>query len=156
MKGNPQVIETLNALLTDELMAQRQYFIHGRMLHEWGLHHIGERIMHEMSDEAEHAEMLINRILFLEGVPDMTSPQVSAGTTVPEILEKDLAVERKVIVNLRKAIALCEREQDYVSRDILLKMLVDTEEDHTHWLEQQLGLIEKIGLPNYLQIQINP
>ena len=156
MKGSPQVIEALNALLKDELTAQRQYFIHARMLSEWGLHRIAARIAHEMEDEAGHAEMLMNRILFLEGVPDMTSEPVDAGETVPDILEKDLAVEYRVIANLRKAIALCEREGDYVSRGVLLKMLVDTEEDHTHWLEQQLRLIDKVGLQNYLQTQMMP
>jgi len=154
MKGKAKVITALNSLLVDELAARDQYFIHGRMLAEWGLHHASERILHEMEDETQHAADLISRILFLEGTPKMTPSKITVGKDLPDIFEKDLAVEYSVVNNLRKVMALCETEQDYVSRDILLTMLTDTEEDHAHWLEQQLRLIGMVGLPNYLQSQM--
>lgn len=154
MKGNPKVIDALNTLLVGELAARDQYFIHANMLAEWGLHHIATRIAHEMEDETQHARDLISRILFLEGTPVMTPAQINVGHDVPSILDNDLQVEYSVVANLRKVMAECEAEQDYVSRDILLKMLVDTEEDHAHWLEQQLRLIKLVGLPNYLQSQM--
>jgi bacterioferritin len=154
MQGNPKVIDTLNALLVDELAARDQYFIHSRMLHNWGLEKLGKRLAHEVEDETGHASALIERILFLEGTPSMTPSQINVGADVPQILKNDLAVELMVVGNLRKAIALCEQEQDYVSREILEPMLDDTEEDHAHWLEQQLGLIDLVGLPNYLQSQM--
>lgn len=154
MKGNKKVIATLNALLADELAARDQYFIHSRMLSEWGLVKAAERIAHEMEDETQHADALIRRILFLEGVPAMSLSKLTIGTDLPDIFAKDLAVELQVVKNLREAIALCEAEQDYVSREMLEKMLDDTEEDHAHWLEQQLGLIKLVGLQNYLQSQM--
>lgn len=154
MKGNKKVIATLNALLADELAARDQYFIHSRMLSEWGLVKAAERIAHEMEDETQHADALIRRILFLEGVPAMSLSKLTIGTDLPDIFAKDLAVELQVVKNLREAIALCEAEQDYVSREMLEKMLDDTEEDHAHWLEQQLGLIKFVGLQNYLQSQM--
>lgn len=154
MKGNQKVIAVLNALLADELAARDQYFIHSRMLSEWGLTRAAERIAHEMEDETEHADALIRRILFLEGVPAMTPSKLDVGADLQDIFTKDLAVEMLVVRNLREAIALCEAEQDYVTREILVKMLDDTEEDHAHWLEQQLGLIRMVGLQNYLQSQM--
>jgi bacterioferritin len=153
MKGSKKVVDRLSVLLVDELAARDQYFIHSRMLEDWGFTRIAERIAHEMEDETAHASALINRILFLEGVPDMTPAQINVGSDVPDMLRKDLDVELSVVKNLREAIALCEAESDYVSRDILVGMLDDTEQDHAHWLEQQLGLIEKMGLKNYLQSQ---
>lgn len=154
MKGNKKVIAALNALLADELAARDQYFIHSRMLSEWGLARAAERIAHEMEDETQHADALIRRILFLEGVPAMSPSKLTVGKDLPDIFTKDLAVEMVVVKNLREAIALCEAEQDYVTREILEKMLDDTEEDHAHWLEQQLGLIKLVGLQNYLQSQM--
>jgi len=154
MQGNPQVIATLSALLVDELAARDQYFIHSRMLYDWGLDKLAERLAHEVEDETGHAAALISRILFLEGTPSMTPSQINVGSDVPQILKNDLAVELMVVGNLRNAIALCEKEQDYVTREILEPMLDDTEEDHAHWLEQQLGLIDLVGLPNYLQSQM--
>ena len=154
MKGNKKVIAALNALLADELAARDQYFIHSRMLSEWGLAKAAERIAHEMEDETQHADALIRRILFLEGVPAMSPSKLTVGKDLPDIFTKDLAVEMLVVKNLREAIALCEAEQDYVTREILEKMLDDTEEDHAHWLEQQLGLIKLVGLQNYLQSQM--
>ena len=154
MKGNKKVITALNALLADELAARDQYFIHSRMLSEWGLARAAERIAHEMEDETQHADALIRRILFLEGVPAMSPSKLTVGKDLPDIFTKDLAVEMVVVKNLREAIALCEAEQDYVTREILEKMLDDTEEDHAYWLEQQLGLIKMVGLQNYLQSQM--
>ncbi len=154
MKGNPNVLSTLNALLADELAARDQYFIHSRMLDDWGLQRAAARIAHEMEDETAHADALIRRILFLEGTPQMTPGALTVGTDLPDVFAKDLAVELRVVDNLRAAIALCEQERDYVTREMLEQMLDDTEEDHAHWLEQQLGLIRMVGLQNYLQSQM--
>ncbi|BAW97552.1 bacterioferritin [[Synechococcus] sp. NIES-970] len=155
MKGSPKVLEQLHKLLENELAARDQYFTHSRMYLDWGLTKLYERIDHEMQDETGHASKLIERILFLEGSPDLSKKDsLNIGKTVPEMLQNDLKYEYKVIADLKEAIAICETEQDYQTRDILRQMLADTEEDHAHWLEQQLGLIEKIGLQNYLQSQM--
>ncbi len=155
MEGKQSIIDTLNALLAGELTAMDQYFIHSRMFADWGLNSLYERIDHEMDDEKQHANGLIRRILFLEGVPLVGNrTPLKVGSTVPEMLQNDLDLELAVIESVKEAIALCEREQDYVSRDLLEGMLADTEEDHTFWLEQQLELIEKMGLENYLQSQL--
>lgn len=152
MKGSAKVIATLNTLLTGELTAADQYFIHSRMLENWGFRVLFERIEHERQDELGHSTDLIKRILFLEGVPDVASrAALNIGADVPAMLKNDLAVEISVVGALKSAIALCESEQDYDTRRILVKMLEDTEEDHAHWLEVQLGLIDKLGLKNYLQ-----
>jgi len=155
MKGNNKIIDTLNELLAGELAAMDQYFIHSRMFDDWGLSKLFERIDHEMDDEKQHADMLIKRILFLEGTPDLSSRSgLNIGKDVPGMLENDLALEKTVITDLKKAIACCEQEHDYQTREILEVMLADTEEDHAYWLEKQLGLIDKIGLRNYLQSQM--
>lgn len=155
MKGHPQVIEHLNALLAGELTAVDQYFLHSRMYQDFGLNKLYERISHEMAEEQQHADLLIKRILFLEGSPDLSKREpLDASTTVPEMLRSDLAYEHKVIPHLRQVMAFCESVQDFETRDILLKLLKDTEEDHTWWLEKQLRLIDSIGLPNYLQSQM--
>ncbi len=155
MKGNQRVIDALNGLLAMELAAMDQYFIHSRMYDDWGLHKLFERIDHEFDDEKGHAAALIERMLFLEGTPDMTKRDgFKVGTDVPSMLESDLRVEYEVAKRLKAAIKLCEEEQDYVSREILEKLLEDTEDDHAYWLEKQLGLIKKIGLQNYLQSQM--
>ncbi|HEY5716999.1 MAG TPA: bacterioferritin [Motiliproteus sp.] len=155
MKGKRKVIQALNRLLASELTAMDQYFIHSRMYHDWGLQALYERIDHEFDDEKGHAAKLIERILFLEGTPDMvTRDPLRVGKEVPEMLTNDLKVEYEVGAELKKAIALCEKEADYQSREILETLLADTEEDHAYWLEQQLGLIQRIGLPNYLQSQM--
>lgn len=155
MKGNQRVIDALNGLLAMELAAMDQYFIHSRMYDDWGLHKLYERIDHEFDDEKGHAAALIERMLFLEGTPDMTKRDgFKVGTDVPSMLESDLRVEYEVDKKLKDAIKVCEEEQDYVSREILEKLLDDTEVDHAYWLEKQLGLIKKIGLQNYLQSQI--
>lgn len=155
MKGNQQIIAALNELLAGELSAMDQYFIHSRMYEDWGFSKLFERIDHEFEDEKDHASKLIERILFLEGTPDMvTRVPLNVGKDVPSMLQSDLDLEYKVIEDLRKVMALCEQEQDYQTRDMLQVLLEDTENDHTHWLEQQLGLIQRIGLPNYLQSQM--
>jgi bacterioferritin len=121
---------------------------------DWGLNKLYERINHEMQDETQHAALLIERILFLEGTPDLSQQDgINIGKTVPEMLKCDLDYEYKVVGDLKEAIAICETEQDYQSRKILLGILTDTEEDHAYWLEKQLKLIEQLGLQNYLQSQ---
>ncbi|MBZ8142347.1 bacterioferritin [Rubrivivax gelatinosus] len=154
MQGHPAILDALNALLVDELAARDQYFIHSRMLSEWGLAKLADRIGHEMEDETGHADALIRRILMLGGTPRMTPNALDVGHDVPSILQNDLAVELRVVQHLREVMALCESERDYVTRDILLPMLDDTEQDHAHWLEQQLRLITLVTLPNYLQSQL--
>jgi len=155
MKGNTKIIGTLNSLLAGELTAMDQYFIHSRMYQDWGLEKLYERIDHEFDDEKGHASRLIERILFLEGTPDMTKREdLKIGKDVPEMLENDLQLEYSVDKALKAAIKECEEEQDYQSREILEVMLADTEEDHAYWLEKQLGLIKKVGLQNYLQSQM--
>jgi bacterioferritin len=154
MKGNTKVLEALQNLLAGELVARDQYFIHSRMYDDWGLQKLYDRINHEMEDETQHADALIRRILFLEGTPDLSlHGGLRIGKTVPEMLRNDLDLEYEVVKDLRDAISVCETEQDYQSREILEAMLADTEEDHAYWLEKQLGLIEKMGLANYLQSQ---
>ncbi|MCL1146117.1 bacterioferritin [Shewanella sp. 10N.261.52.F9] len=152
MKGNKEVIDTLNKLLTGELSAMDQYFVHGLMYEDWGLNELHERISHESDDEREHAKKLVQRILFLEGTPDVASREpLNIGKDTEQMLKNDLAYEYQVADNLRSAIALCESKQDYESREILEVLLEETESDHMYWLEKQLGLIDKVGLQNYLQ-----
>lgn len=156
MKGNKEILAILNQLLAGELAARDQYFIHARMYENWGYRRLHERIWHEMHDETEHADWLIRRILFLEGTPEMTpAAPLKIGRDVPGMLQNDLAVEYQVVADLRAAIGRCEALGDYVTREGLEKMLDDTEEDHAHWLEQQLGLIAMVGLKNYLQSQLD-
>lgn len=154
MKGHPKIIDYFNFLLAGELAARDQYFIHSRMYHEWGYTKLFERIGHEMQDETDHADALIRRILLLEGTPQMVPSTIRVGKDVPEMLQFDLDTEFEVRDNLKKGIALCEEVGDYVSREILRVQLEDTEEDHAHWLEQQLGLIKRLGIQNYLQSQL--
>lgn len=155
MQGKQTVIDALNSLLALELTAMDQYFIHSEMYADWGLSKLHERIAHEFDDEKGHAKALIERMLFLEGVPDMVSrTPLRIGQNVPDMLTNDLQVEYDVQKALIAAISLCEQEQDFHTREILEKLLDDTEVDHAWWLEKQLGLIQKIGLPNYLQSQI--
>ena len=155
MKGDNTIIQGLNDLLAYELAAMDQYFIHSRMYHDWGFQKLFERIDHEFDDEKGHASLLIERILFLEGTPDMVKREgLKIGKDVPEMLASDLRVEYAVDEKLKEVMALCESKQDYVSRDMLQTLINDTESDHAFWLEQQLGLIDKIGLSNYLQSQM--
>jgi bacterioferritin len=155
MKGSDTIIQHLNGLLAYELAAMDQYFVHSQMYLDWGLHKLYERISHEFEDEKGHATKLIERMLFLEGTPDMVSREgFKVGNDVPSMLESDLRVEYTVTQKLKDTIALCENEQDYVTRDMLMVLLDDTEMDHAYWLEQQLGLIKRLGLSNYLQSQM--
>lgn len=155
MKGNTKIIDILNSLLTCELTAADQYFIHSRMYEDWGFKKLHERISHEQEEELEHASALIERILFLEGTPNVASRDpLNVGKDVPAMLESDLQIEYQVGNALKDAIEVCEQEKDYQTREILEVLLRDTEEDHTHWLEQQLGLIDKVGIQNYLQSQM--
>ena len=155
MKGKKKVLNQLQTLLNGELAARDQYFAHSRMYKDWGLDKLYERINHEMEEETEHADALVERILFLEGKPDFSNQDnVKIGKDVAEMLANDLEVEYSVVNALKTAIKVCEDEQDYDSRAILIKLLDDTEMDHAYWLEKQLSLIEKIGLKNYLQSQM--
>ena len=155
MKGKKEVLKQLQILLNGELAARDQYFAHSRMYKDWGLDKLYERINHEMEEETEHADALVERILFLEDEPDFSNQdKVNIGKDVPEMLSNDLKVEYSVVKALKTAIKVCEDAQDYDSRAILIKLLDDTEMDHAYWLEKQLGLIDKIGLKNYLQSQM--
>lgn len=152
MKGSKKVLDTLAKLLTAELTAADQYFAHSRMLQNWGYHRLYERIAHEREEELEHADKILTRILFLEGAADVGKRgKLHVGKDVPEMLKNDLDYELMVVKELRAAIAVCEAEQDYETRAILRELLSDTEVDHTHWLEQQIRLIDSMGLQNYLQ-----
>ena len=155
MQGKQAIIDALNVLLANELSAMDQYFIHSRMYLDWGLHKLYERIDHEVTDEKAHASAIIERILFLEGTPDMSKRDaLQIGADVPSMLQNDLNVEYAVGKLLKQTMALCEQQQDYVTRAMLQKLLDDTENDHAHWLEQQLRQIKLFGLPNYLQSQL--
>ena len=154
LKGHPEIIDFMNELLAGELAARAQYFIHSRMYAEWGYNKLFERIDHEMDDETGHAHDFIRRILILGGTPISAPTAVNIGSNVVDMLKNDLALELEVQANLKKGIALCEKHQDYVTRELMIEQLKDTEEDHAHWLEQQLRLIDIIGLQNYLQSQV--
>lgn len=155
MKGNPKVIEQLQKLLAGELAAIDQYFIHSRMYHDWGLTRLYERIRHETEEEQEHADALIRRMLFLEATPDLSQREgLNVGADVPGMLKNDLALEYATVTALKEAMTCCEAEGDYRTREILEKLLADSEEDHAYWLEKQLALIDKLGLANYLQAQL--
>jgi len=155
MQGNPKVIAQLQALLTGELSAVDQYLIHSRKYEDLGYVRLYEKTDHEMGEERDHADRLIRRLLFLEAVPDVAARDpLQVGEDVLAMLRNDLALEYKVVQDLRAAMACCEAEGDYQSREILQGLLTDTEEDHAWWLERQLRLIDQIGLENYLQSQI--
>ncbi|PCI52539.1 MAG: bacterioferritin [Gammaproteobacteria bacterium] len=152
MKGNAKVIASLNGLLHNELAAIDQYFIHSRMYQDWALDKLFDQLDHEMQEEITHADALIKRILFLEGTPNLTDRRdLIIGNDVPSMLKNDLLLEMEVVAALKASITLCEAEGDYMSREMLSKLLEDTEEDHVYWLEKQLGLIDRIGLSNYIQ-----
>jgi len=154
MKGDATVIEHLNKVLKNELTAINQYFLHSRMLKDWGLNKLGDYEHGESIDEMKHADQLIERILFLEGLPKMQDlGRLRIGENVPEILQSDLDMELDALPDLRAGIAYCEAHKDYVSRDLFDAILV-SEEEHVDWLETQLQLVETTGLKNYLQAQM--
>ena len=151
MKGDPRVIEHLNKVLGNELVAINQYFLHARMYKDWGLKELGEHEYHESIDEMKHADLLIERILFLEGRPNMQGMgKLLIGENTPEMLECDLQLEHLAHKDLRDAVEYCESIADYVSRQLFVDIM-ESEEEHIDWLETQLGLIDKLGLQNYLQ-----
>ncbi|MGJ0491313.1 bacterioferritin [Methylobacter sp.] len=154
MQGDSQVIEFLNKALTNELTAINQYFLHARMYKNWGFQKLNEKVYHESIDEMKHADRLIERILFLEGLPNLQSlDKILIGENPQEMLECDLTLEHNAIPLLREAIAYCESVKDYISREIF-EHILESEEEHVDWLETQLELIGKVGLQNYLQSQM--
>ena len=153
MKGDARVVDFLNRVLTNELTAINQYFLHARMFRHWGLTKLDEYEYQESVDEMKHADKLINRILFLEGLPYLQQlNKLLIGEDVPEALKCDLQLEQQALPLLREAIAYCESCADYVSRE-LFEDILEGEEEHVDWLETQVSLIEKMGLQNFLQSQ---
>jgi bacterioferritin len=156
MQGDRDVIRHLNEVLRNELTAINQYFLHARMFDNWGFGRLGEHEKHESIDEMKHADRLIERILFLEGLPNLQDlDKLLVGQNVKEALECDLALERRAHPMLKQAIAHCESVGDYVSREIF-ESILESEEEHIDFLETQLGLIVDVGIPNYLQSQMKP
>ena len=154
MKGDKTIIKLLNSQLTNELSAINQYFLHARMYQHWGLEKIGKKEYEESIGEMKHADKLINRILMLGGLPNLQAlHKLMIGENTPEMLQCDLKLERLSQKTVKEGIAACEAAGDYVSREIFQAILDDTEE-HIDWIETQLDLIEKVGLPNYLQTQM--
>lgn len=155
MKGDPTVIKFLNTQLTNELTAINQYFLHARMYRHWGFERLGKKEYDESIGEMKHADKLINRILMLDGLPNLQAlNKLMIGESTPEMLQADLDLERASQQTVKDGIAACEAAGDYVSRELLREILEDTEE-HIEWLETQLDLITKIGLQNYLQSQMD-
>jgi bacterioferritin len=153
MKGDPTVIEHLNRVLKNELTAINQYFLHSRIYKDWGMVKLADHEHAESIDEMKHADQLIERTLFLEGLPNMQNlGKLRIGEDVAEMLQCDLDLELEALPDLKAAIAYCETHKDYVSRDIFDSILT-SEEEHVDWLETQIGLVEKMGLPNYIQSQ---
>jgi len=154
MKGDAKAIEYLNRALGNELVAINQYFLHAKMYKDWGLHALYEKEYHESIDEMKHADWLVDRILFLEGMPNLQDlGKLMIGENTKEMLECDLKLEKIAVPDLREGIAYAESIQDYVTRDLLNRIL-ESEEEHIDWLETQLNLIDLVGIENYLQKQI--
>lgn len=154
MKGDKKIIEYLNKVLGNELKAINQYFLHAKMYKDWGLKEIAEKEYHESIDEMKHADTVTERILFLEGLPNMQDlGKFYIGENTKEMLECDLKLEMEALPVLREAITYAESIKDFVSRDIFNSIL-ESEEEHVDWLETQLGLIEKMGIQNYIQAQV--
>lgn len=154
MKGSKIIIDALNSVLTKELTAINQYFLHSRMLENWGLVKIGKLEFEASIDEMKHADQIIKRILFLEGLPNLQKyDKLRIGQDVKEVIEADLEVEYEAIPHLKVCIKKSEAESDYVTRDLFLSIL-SSEEKHVDWLETQQDLLKKLGVQNYLQSQI--
>src|SRR5690606_10956490 len=155
MKGDAKVIEHLNKVLYNELVAINQYFLHARMYKNWGFKELADHEYHESIDDMKHADKLIERILFLDGLPNLQNlGKLLIGETPEEIMQCDLRLEMQAIPDLRAAIAHCEQVSDYVSRE-LFEDILESEEEHVDWLETQLGLIERLGAKPYLQTKID-
>jgi bacterioferritin len=155
LKGNSQVIKTLNNLLVGELTAVDQYLIHGEMYADFGLTKLAEKTIHESDHERQHARAMIQRILFLEGTPDLSKRSgLKIGQTVEQMLASDLEVEYSVAQHLKDAVAECEKLNDFVTREYLVLQLQDTEMDHAYFLEKQIRLIQQLGIQNYMQTQV--
>ena len=154
MKGDKKVIELLNKVLGNELIAINQYFLHAKIYKDWGLQNLYEHEYHESIDEMKHADLLTERVLFLEGLPNLQERgALRIGENTREMLEADLSLEMDAIPDLKEGILYCEQVGDYVSRD-LFKHILEAEEEHVDWLETQLGLIDKMGIENFHQAQI--
>jgi bacterioferritin len=156
MKGDAQVIQHLNDALKNELTAVNQYWLHYRLLDNWGVKRLAKYEREESIDEMKHADQLSERILFLEGLPNFQMlGRLRIGETVEEVLRADLELEREAITQLKEAIAYCEGVRDYVSRELFVEILA-TEEEHVDTIEQQFEMIERMGLQNYIQLQSKP
>ena len=154
MKGNKKIIDALNKVLCNELTAINQYFLHARMLQDWGFDMLGKLEYDASIDEMKHADDVIKRILFLEGIPNVQKiGQVKIGENVEEVLKSDIALEYAAVPDLKDCITAAEQEKDFVSRDLFLSIL-KSEEEHVDWLETQLSLLQKVGMENFLQTQI--
>ena len=156
MKGDPKVIEFLNKALRNELTAINQYFLHSRMLNDWGVTKLGKKEYEESIEEMHHADWLIERILFLNGLPNLQDlGKLMIGENVQEILECDMKLEETAIPLLRDAMQYCESVRDYVSRDLFGKIL-DNEEEHVDFIETQMDMIKNMGIQNYIQLNSSP